>query len=154
MVGDDHNAVEFRDLVERRAGHIELVSAPAADEGEKRIVVLNMRTALLQQLDDGECGRLAKVVDIAFVGHPQYQDAGTAQSLVALAHGFDNIFDHEVRHGNVDLPSQLNKPRVEVKPLGSPGKVKRVDGNAVTAETGPWIKCLEAERLGLCSVDH
>ena len=75
MVGDDHNAVEFGSSFQRRAGHIELVSTPAADEGEKRVVVFDMRTALLQQFDNGECGRLAKVVYVAFVGHPQDQDA-------------------------------------------------------------------------------
>ena len=48
---------------------------PRPTEGKERIVVFDMRAALLQQFDDGERGRLAQVVDVALVGHAEHQDA-------------------------------------------------------------------------------
>jgi hypothetical protein len=42
---------------------------------------------------------------------------------------------------------------VEVELLGFPGKIKRIDGYAVAAETGAGIEGLEAEGLGFGGVD-
>ena len=75
VVGDDYHAVEFGYSFQWRAGHIELIFAPMADRGKKRIVVFDVSTQLLQQFDNGQRWRLSQVVVVALVGNSKHQDA-------------------------------------------------------------------------------
>src|ERR1035441_3122118 len=68
VVGDDDGGVVLGQVVERSAGHIQVVVAAAAHGGKVRIVVGHDGAPLAQQLDDGQRGRLAQVVDVALVG--------------------------------------------------------------------------------------
>src|ERR1700691_3578856 len=54
VIRDNHNAVEFRNLFKRRAGHVERVFAAMTDGREEGVVVFDKRPTFLQQFDDGE----------------------------------------------------------------------------------------------------
>ena len=54
--------------------HVEVVVAAAAHGGEERIVIGDDGALGAEQLDDGERGRLAEVVDVALVGEAEDQD--------------------------------------------------------------------------------
>ena len=53
--------------------HLQVVLAAAANEGKVRVVIADHGTLFLQQLDDGESGRLAQVVNISLIGNAQHQ---------------------------------------------------------------------------------
>ena len=54
MVGHDQDAVVLAKIVEGRAFHLQVVTPALADRREVRIVVTDLRTFLLQKLDDSE----------------------------------------------------------------------------------------------------
>lgn len=56
VVGDDEDGVELAKVVERGAGHVEVVVAAVADGGEEGVVVGDDGSFCAQQLDDGERG--------------------------------------------------------------------------------------------------
>ena len=74
VVGDDEDGVVLAEVVERSAGHVEVVVAAVAHGGEVGVVVGDDGALVAQQFDDGERGRLAQVVDVALVGQAQDQD--------------------------------------------------------------------------------
>src|SRR5579871_465777 len=73
--GDDQDAVIVLHRVERNAVELEVVLAALGQDGEVRIVVGDFGALLLQELDDGEGGGFAQVVNILFIGDAQNQDA-------------------------------------------------------------------------------
>ena len=81
VVGDDEDGVVLGEIVERRAGHVEVVVAAVAHGGEVGVVVGDDGALFAQQLDDGERGRLAQVVDVALVGQAQHQNLRTLERL-------------------------------------------------------------------------
>ena len=58
-----------------------------------------------------------------------------------------------IRHVGVDFTGQFDKTSLKVVFLGLPGKVKGINGNAVSAQSGSRIKGLKAERFGGGSAD-
>ena len=73
MVRSDHNAIEFRNALQGRVGHVERVFSSLSHLGEEGIIVLNMSTASLQQFDDREGGRFPKVVNVTLVRDTEYE---------------------------------------------------------------------------------
>ncbi len=63
------------------------------------------------------------------------------------------LIDDKVWHVDVDFAGQFDETSAEVELTCLPREVERVNGDAVTAESGAWIKGLETERFGLCCVD-
>ena len=84
MVGDDEHGVVLAEVVERRAGHVEVVVAAVADGGEEGIVVGDHGALFAQQFDDGERRRLAQVVDVALVGQAEHQDLRSLEGFRVL----------------------------------------------------------------------
>ncbi len=154
VVGDDEDGVVLPQVLERRARHVEGVVTSMPHRGEEWIVVFHLGPRLAQQLDDGERGRLAQVVDVALVGQPQHQDARAVQAFLVLVQRQRGLLDHIVGHVGVDFARQLDEARAEVELLGLPGEIKRVDGDAVPAESRAGIKRLKTEGLGLGRIDH
>src|SRR5262249_16425129 len=67
--------------------------------------------------------------------------------LLLLVEGINDRGDDVVRHGNVNLAGEFDEACAEIEFLRLPGKIKRIDGNAVSAKSGPGIERLEPERL-------
>ena len=59
-----------------------------------------------------------------------------------------------IGHVPIHFTGKLDEARVKVEFLRFPGKIERVDRNAVTAEPGARVKRLEAKRLGRGGTDH
>jgi hypothetical protein len=59
-----------------------------------------------------------------------------------------------IRHVDVDLARQFNEARAKVPFFRFPGKIKRIDRNAVPAQPGTGIKGLKPKRLGGSRVNH
>src|SRR4029077_6293131 len=67
---------------------------------------------------------------------------------------FGDRINDVIGHGGVDFTGKFDEARGEVVLAGFPGKIERVDRDAVTAEAWAWIKGHEAEGLGGGGVDH
>ena len=81
MVGDDNYGVVLAEVVEGSIDHVEVVVAAVADLGEEGIVVGDDGALLAEQLDNGERGRFAEVVDVALVGEAEDEDFGALDGL-------------------------------------------------------------------------
>src|SRR5690606_4985937 len=60
----------------------------------------------------------------------------------------------EVRHLTVDITGQFDESRLNAGLLRLPGKIERIDGNAVPAQARTRIERHEAERLCGRRVDY
>src|SRR6185437_4409453 len=58
-----------------------------------------------------------------------------------------HALDDEVWHAGVDFARELDKARVKIELPRLPGKIERIDGDAVAAKARPGIKRMESERL-------
>src|SRR5579864_959464 len=143
---DDHGSVLLQ-VVEWRVGHLQVVLAAASHIFEVRIVVADVGAFFLEQLDDGQRRRFAQVVNILFICDAQDQDFRSVQSFAVAIQSRCRRRHHVVRHVQVDFARQFNEASVEVVLLSFPGKIERVDRNAVTAESRSGIKRMETERL-------
>src|SRR5665213_697327 len=157
VVGDNDDGVVLGQrvqVVERGVGHIQVVVAAVAYGGEEGIVVSDDGSSLAQQLNDGQRGRFAQVVDVALVGHAKDQDLRVFDRLAVFVESGGQVLQDEVGHAQVDLASQLDEACAEVELTGLPREIKRVYGDAMTAQTGAGIEGLEAEWLGFGRVNH
>src|SRR6267142_4543442 len=102
---------------------------------------------LLEQIQDVERGRFPYVVDIRLVRHAQYQDARAAHRLALRVQRLADALHDVIRHASVDLPRQLDEPRLEAALPRLPGEVEGIDGDAVAPEAGTRIEGHEAEGL-------
>src|SRR5437868_10898803 len=59
-----------------------------------------------------------------------------------------------IRHARVYLAGEFDEAGVEVEFLCLPRKVKRINRNAVSAQSRAGIKRLKSEGLGGCGADH
>ncbi len=62
--------------------------------------------------------------------------------------------DHVLGHRAVDFAGQFDEPRVVSLFASQPGKVKRVDRDAMPTQTRSGIKRVESKWLGLGRIDH
>ena len=74
VVGNDQNAVVLTEVFERRALHLQIVFASASDEWEVGVVVADLGSFFLQQLDNRQRRRFAQIVNILLVGNAQHQN--------------------------------------------------------------------------------
>ena len=81
MVGDNHHRVILAEILERSVGHIQVVVAASAHGGKVRVVVGHDGAFIAQQFDNRQRRRFAQVVDVPFVGQPQYQHLRSPDGL-------------------------------------------------------------------------
>ena len=84
MICDDQHTVVFGDVGQRYAFHLQIVMAAFADKRKIGIVVADFSAILLQQLNNRQGRRLAQVIDVFLVGHPQHQHFGAFERLGLL----------------------------------------------------------------------
>src|ERR1035441_2119844 len=84
VVGDDEYGVVLAEILQRSAGHVEVIAPPVSHSREERVVVENFGSGLAEQLDDGQRRRLAQIVDIALVGKAENKYARTLHALLLL----------------------------------------------------------------------
>ena len=73
--------------------------------------------------------------------------------LHGVVEGVLNFFDDEFGHAAVDVAGEFDEAGFNAGFFTFPGKIKRIDGNAVAAEPGTGIKRHEAEWFGGGGVD-
>ena len=61
-------------------------------------------------------------------------DARSLDRLACVVERVLHLVDHEVRHLAVDIAGQLDEARLDAGLLGLPGKIERIDGDAVAAQ--------------------
>src|SRR5581483_1647844 len=61
--------------------------------------------------------------------------------------------NHVIRHGHVDFAGELDEAGAEVKLLGLPGEVERINWDAVSAQARSGVEGVKTERLGGCGLD-
>src|SRR5438270_2513521 len=65
-----------------------------------------------------------------------------------------HFLDYEFRHSPIDIAGQLDKSSFDSSLLALPRQVKRIDGNAMPAESGSGIERHEPKWLGSGCIDH
>src|SRR5215471_6770273 len=126
MVGDNEDAIVSAQVVEWSALHLQVIFAAAAYFGKVGIVVADNGAFLLQQLNDGQGGRFAQVIDVSFVGHAEYQDLRSVHRFLFLVQGPRDGIDHVIGHVVIDLTGELDEAGAKIPFLSSSGKIKRV----------------------------
>ena len=156
MVGGDDGGVVFAEGFGGN-GHglhiFKIVVAHFVHLREVRVVVFDLRAALLEQLHNFEGRGLAEVVDVFFIGDTEDQQFRAVEAFLVAVQGFGDGIDDVIGHGSIDFAGQLDETSGEIVFAGFPGKIIRIDGNAVAAQTRTGIKRHEAERLGGGGVD-
>src|SRR5262249_5747088 len=102
---------------------------------------------------DREGGRLAKIVNVAFISDTEDQNACPVQRLLFAAERLHDTVDHVIGHGGVDLSGKFDKTSLKIKLARSPREIERIDRDAMATQTRTGIKRMEAEWLGGCSVN-
>src|ERR1700674_1242408 len=59
-----------------------------------------------------------------------------------------------MRHGRIDFTREFNETRGEIVFLGFPGEVKRIDRNAVAAQSRSGVEGRVPKRLAAGCIDH
>src|SRR5262245_13073810 len=131
------------------------MTAGSRNRGHVRIVVIDLRSACLQQVDDRQSGAFSRVVDILLVGDPNDQDPRLRKGepslgIQHLRHSTNNI----VWHCRVDLAGKFNEACVDSVFARLPGEIERIDGNAMSAEARARVESHVSKRLGLGGIDH
>ncbi len=154
VVSDDEDGVVLAKVIQRGAGHVQIVMPASAHGGEEWVVVADLGAGLAKQLDDGERRGFAEVIDIALVGEAEDEDARSVEALLVLVESECGLFNHVVGHAGVDLAGELDEAGVKVKLLCLPRKIEGIDGDAMAAESRAGVESLVAEGLGFGGVDH
>ncbi len=105
-------------------------------------------------LDDVQSRAFAVIVDIRFIGDAENEHLGAVHRGLIAVEDLHGAVDDILRHAGVDFAGGLDQAGVIVELAGLPGKVKRVERNAVAAESRSRIKRLKAVRLCFGRVDH
>ena len=114
----------------------------------------HVSAALDQEPHHLEARRLARVVDVGLVRHPEQEQARALDRLAVLVQRVRDLPDHEGRHARVDLVRGVDQAR-RVAVLPHPrGQELRHDRDAVAAEAGARVVGEEGERLGRRGLDH
>ncbi len=100
MLGADYDAVGRLDqlvgeflIIERVAG-ADSVGVVEGDLFDERVVIAYLGTARAKQVDDRESRRLAHVVDVLFVCHPEDEDPRSIDRLAGvIERGRDKLYD-------------------------------------------------------------
>ena len=138
---DDDDAVDAR-RVER--GRREPVLGQLADV---RIVVRDVGALALQELDQLQRRRLARVVDVRLVGDAEDLHLRALERLLLGVQRPRDLAQAPPRHVLVDLARELDELRVEVVLPRLPRQVERVDRHAVAAQARARLEAHEAEGL-------
>jgi len=109
--GDQHRVERGQALGRQGHGlHVVLVGPYPGHGGDERVVVLDRRPVMLQQLDQPQRGRLADVVHVLLVGQAQQQDLAPLETLAAVVQGQHQLVDHVLGMAVLTSPaSSMNR---------------------------------------------
>src|SRR5262249_16345256 len=150
----NQHAVIVAQIFERRALELQVVLSSLVKKWEKGVMVADVRTLGPQQLNDRERRGLTKIIDILLIGDAENQHARTVYRLVSVVHTGGHSLQDMTRHGAVDLAGEFDESHLKVPLLRLPGKVERIDRDAMSAEPGAGIKRLKAKGFGCGRIDH
>ena len=118
------------------------------NEGNEGVVVFDFGAFLHEFFHQDERGGLPAVVYVRLVGQTEDEDSGAFNSFAFVVQGVRHFVDDVVRHGGVDFAGQLDEASVLFIFPGFPGKVKGIDGYAVSTEAGSGAERHETEGFG------
>ena len=94
MVRGDDDGVALPEQGRRQRDGLELeagILAVPDDVRDVRVVVVDLGPLLLEERDDLQGRRLARVVDVLLVGEPEDEDLGALDRLPPLVQGLDRL---------------------------------------------------------------
>ena len=100
---------------------------------DQRVVVAELRAAIEDQRQDGTGRRVAGIHDVRLERDAQHAHARALERLAAVVESLGHQVHHVARHGEVDVPGELDEALREIELPGTPGEVVRVHGDAVAA---------------------
>src|ERR1700693_2201614 len=110
---DDYTVVGGEGL--RSDGHglhiFVVVMAHFVELGEVRVVIVEIRAALLEQFHYFQGGRFTQIVDIFFVGDAEDQQLRAFETFFVIVEGRGDGVDNVVRHGGVHFAGQFDEAR-------------------------------------------
>ena len=127
--------------------------ARGADDRDVGIVVTEGRPALLEQIQEDVARGLAVVVHVGLVGQAEDEDLAALDRLAVVVERLRDAVHDMLRHGGIDFARQLDEARVLAVFAGFPREIKRIDRDAVAAESRAGIEGHETEGLRLGGVD-
>src|SRR5262249_8286692 len=146
VVGDDYGTVDGG----KRGGQVRgedhfVINTNGRDVG---VAVGDHAAEALQQMNDIKGGGFTDIINVALVSHADHVDTGAIQSLVPGVQRVLDFFHYEVRHVAVDVAGKIDESGFDAGLTGFPGKIERIDGDAVATQSGARIKRHETEWLG------
>ena len=127
--------------------------AAGANDGHMRIVVGDLRAALLEEVEQHVAGRLAVVVYVRLVGQANDENLAAVEGFFLRVERLLQTMHHIHRHGGVHLAGQLDELGVLPILACLPREVEWINRDAMPAKTGAGIESHVAERFGLRGVD-
>src|SRR6516225_4444435 len=118
-----------------------------------RIVISHFGAARAEHFHQEITGRLTLIVNVGLVSQPQHEDRTALDRLLSIVQGIRQPVNYVTRHARINFAGKLDKASVLTVFARLPGQIEWIDWDAVTAETGAWIKRHEPERLGLRGVN-
>src|SRR6185503_14453776 len=117
-----------------------------------RVVIRDLSTLLLEEVHQVVRWRFAVIIHVRFVCETQQEHATAIDGLAFGVERLADTINDVLRHGGIDFASEFNETSVLTILTRLPSQVKRINRNAVTAQTRAGIKWHETKRLGLCSI--
>ena len=117
------------------------------------VVVIEQGAALLQELHDLQRGRFAQIIHVLLVSHTKHENLGALHALLAFIERIGDSVHHVIGHRSINFARKLDETRREVKFASLPGKIIRVDRDAVATEARAGIEGHVAEGFGRGGVD-
>ena len=154
MVRDDDDHIRPPDGGQQIRGGDHRFTGVGDERGDVGVVVFDERSPGLEQTDDIQGGGFAQIIDIGLVGSTQDEAAGAIEQLPAGIERLENAGDDIAGHVGVDVGGELDEMGGVLVGFHLPGKVERVDGDAVPAQAGTGGELHEAEGLAGGGIDH
>src|SRR4029077_16702249 len=105
------------------------------------VIKLSLCAPFLQQLNQFKSRTFANILNVLLVGNAHNVDPGIAQSAPrALVEDGGERINRIARDRRVDLTSKLNETGGNFVFAGFPGQIKRVNRDAMTAESSTRIE--------------
>src|ERR1700729_2399789 len=104
-----------------------------------RIAVGYFSTEVAELFHQVHRRRLADVIDILFIGNAKNEDVASLDRFALSVEGARDLGYDIIRHRRIDLARELDEAGVHAVFARFPGKVKRVDRNAVATDPGTGI---------------
>src|SRR5262249_41373003 len=121
----------------------------------KRIVVVHAGSTSFDEFDEFERGALSHIVNVLLISEAENENTRASESFaLSTVDRLRQFGNNQMGHSRIDFTSKFDKAGRNVVFARFPGKIEGVNRNAVTPEAWSRIERHEAERFGLCRLNH